>query len=116
MILELDRFLLPLAIHCTDFIIQRARLARREGKWLEVKQHLVTLERIAAGELPYCTLCTGEPIRLADLETFFATLPLGEEQRGRARLYLRGDLSATERTARISERIFALPDMVIPYP
>src|SRR5215216_2176947 len=49
-ILELDRFLLPLAIHCTDFIIQQARIARRERNWMEVKRHIATLEQIATGD------------------------------------------------------------------
>jgi hypothetical protein len=115
-ILELNHYLLPLAIHCTDFIIQQARIARREGKWTEVKRYIDNLEQIATGESPYCVLRTGKPIRLADLEAFFDALPLSKEQRDRAYLFLQGDLSATERIVRISERIFTLPDMVIPYP
>jgi|GEM_PF-3975175 len=115
-ILELDHFLLPLAIHCTDFITQQARIARREGNWTEVKRCIKALEQIATGEAPYCVLRTGEPVRLADLETFFANLPLVAEQRERAHLFLHGTLPATERTVRIAERIFTLPDMVIPYP
>jgi hypothetical protein len=114
--IELDRFLLPLAIHCTDFVIQKARIARRERKWIDVKRYIDCLEEMAFGERPFCILHTGEPIRLGDLERFFDSLPLDEKQRRNAHLFLRGDLPTEERTARLSERIYTIPDMVIPYP
>jgi hypothetical protein len=115
-LVETQRFLLPLAIHCTDFIIQRARVARRAGEWTEVRRQLGILRAVSEGSLPYCLLSTGHGVGLGDIETYFASLPLDEGERARAARFLRGDLSPAEMTDRIAERIFALPDLVIPYP
>ena len=109
-------FLLPLAVHCTDFIIQRARVARRAGDWEGVQRHLWTLRSVCEGTQPYCVLGPGRSVGQHDLKKFFAALDLDDRQKIQAERFLHGDLSAAETTARIAERIFALPDMVIPYP
>jgi len=111
-----EGFLLPLAVHCTDFIIQRARVARRAGDWEGVRRHLRTLRSVCEGTQPYCVLGPGLSVGQHDLERFFAALDLDDRQKIQTERFLQGDLSAEETTARIAERIFALPDMVIPYP
>jgi hypothetical protein len=115
-IISLHEFLVPLAMHCTDFIIQRARIARRERRWAEVKEQISILERIFADCHPYCILDSGRPILLSDLREFLASLPLDEEQRTLARLFLGEDSPVGERVGQLEELIFSFPDLVIPYP
>ncbi|MEA2602767.1 MAG: hypothetical protein QOF89_3759 [Acidobacteriota bacterium] len=115
-IIGLHEFLIPLAIHCTDFIIQRARIARRERSWAEARQYIDTLEKIFVSCHPFCVLGSGRPILLSDIQEFLGSLPLDEEQRARTRLFLGEDSPVCERIEQLEERIFALPDMVIPYP
>ncbi len=115
-IISREGFLLPLAIHCTDFIIQRARIARRAGDWGGVQRHLRSLRSVCEGTQPYCVLGPGRSVGQHDLKRFFAALDLDDRQKVQAESFLQGNLSAVEMTARIAERIFALPDMVIPYP
>jgi hypothetical protein len=114
----LDRhpFLLPMAIHCTDFVIQRARMARRRGRWADAKAQVRLLGSILAGAHPYCVLDSGRPVALADLRAFFAALPLDEPGRLAAAAYLGDGVAATARVEQIAAQIFALPDVVIPYP
>jgi len=114
----LDRhpFLLPMAVHCTDFVIQRARMARRRGRWADAKAQLRLLGSILAGTQSYCVLASGRPVALADLRAFFASLPLDEPGRLAAAAYLGDGATAAARVEQIAARIFALPDVVIPYP
>jgi len=115
-VLSLHIFLIPIATHCIDFRIQLARIARRENRWTEVKRHIETLRRIYADQHPFCVLESGRPIQLSDLREFYLSLPLSEKQREDARFALDTSYPHQDWIDRLEENIFALPDLVIPYP
>jgi hypothetical protein len=114
--LSLHTFLIPIATHCIDFRIQLARIARRENRWPEVKRHIEILRRIYSDQHPFCVLDSGKPIRLSDLREFYLSLPLSEKQLEDARFALDTSYPHQEWIDRLEENIFALPDLVIPYP
>ncbi|HEY6323911.1 MAG TPA: hypothetical protein VJA16_20395 [Thermoanaerobaculia bacterium] len=115
-LLDDHAFLLPMAIHCTDFVIQRARMARRRGHWTEAKAQVRLLGSILTGTHPYCVLGSGRQVAVADLRAFFASLPLDETARLAAASYVGDGAAAEARLEQIAAQIFALPDVVIPYP
>jgi hypothetical protein len=106
-VLSLHPFLLPLAFDCIDFLLQRARIARRENRWEDVKRLLDDLEKIYGDRLPFCVLDSGTAIHLSDIRAFFRSLPHGKEQ----------DLISKEmELPHLQEMVLNLPDFVIPYP
>lgn len=115
-ILGLDGFLLPLAIQCADFVIQGARVARRENRWREAGQHIQAIHEIFSGVRPLCVLGSGQAVGLPDIREFFAALPLDEEQRAQAHRFVGDHIPVADRVTYLEEMIFTLPDVVIPYP
>jgi hypothetical protein len=115
-LIGLNGFLLPLAIQCADFVIQRARVARRERQWKEAEHHVRTIHEIFSGLRPLCVLDSGRAVGLADIREFFAALPLDKEQRSHADRYLGDHIPVAVRVEYLEETIFTLPDLVIPYP
>lgn len=115
-IIGLNGFLLPMAIQCADFVIQRARVARREKQWKEAERHIRTIHDIFSGLRPLCVLDSGRAIGLPDIREFFAALPLDEEQRAQADKFMGSHIPVAKRVAYLEEMIFTLPDFVIPYP
>ncbi len=114
--ISLNGFLIPLAIHCTDFIIQRARIARRECQWREAQRHIWMIRDIYSNIRPLCVLDSGRPVRLPDIREFYASLPLDEEQRAQSRRLIGDNIPVPERVEYLEEMVFSLPDVVIPYP
>ena len=109
-------FLIPVAIHCTDFIIQRARIARRECQWQEAQSYIWMIRDIYSNQRPLCVLESGRPIRLSDLREFYASLPLDDEQRDQSQRFIGEGITVSERVEYLEEMVFSLPDVVIPYP
>jgi hypothetical protein len=109
-------FLIPVAIHCTDFIIQRARIARRECQWREAQRYIWMIRDIYSDIRPLCVLDSGRPIRLPDIREFYSSLPLDEEQQDQARRFVGDAVPVSERVEYLEEMVFSLPDVVIPYP
>lgn len=115
-IIGLNDFLLPMAIQCVDFVIQRARVARRERQWKEAERQIRSVHEIFLGLCPLCVLDSGREIGLPDIRAFFAALPLDEEQRARADKFMGAHIPVAARIEYLEEMIFTLPDLVIPYP
>lgn len=109
-------FLMPVVTHCIDFRIQRARIARRENRWRDVKAHLDVVRAIYADRVPFCVAHSGRPIKLSDLGEFYRSLPLTEKQKSDASFALDPDYPHFQWIDRLEQDIFALPDLVIPYP
>ncbi|HEY0511673.1 MAG TPA: hypothetical protein VGH73_07205 [Thermoanaerobaculia bacterium] len=111
-----NRFLIPVAAECTDFIISNARIARRERQWREAERQIEFLRDIYLGRRPFCTLGSGEPVGRAEIRDFYAELPLSEEQRAEVHTSILGqDTTLSARIDQLEAQIYALPDMVIPY-
>lgn len=115
-IIGLHEFLLPIAIQCVDFVIQRARVARREKQWQEAAGLIRIVHEIFSGLRPLCVLPSGRAVGLPGLRAFFASLPLSEEQRAQADRLMGAHIPVAQRIEYLEEMIFTLPDVVIPYP
>jgi hypothetical protein len=112
----LDGFLLPLAIQCADFVIQRARVARREKQWKEAAQLVQTIREVFSDLRPFCVLDSGREIGLPEIRGFFAALTLDDEQKAQAHRFIGAHIPVDQRVEYLEEMIFTLPDVVIPYP
>lgn len=112
--IELHSFLLPLADSCLDFGIQRVRIARRRGLWLEMQQRTEVVWAMMEDRLPLCTLTDGRGIGFSALDEFYRSLPLKAEE-----LEHLGHLLDHAQRLRYAERIvqnlYAIPAFVIPY-
>lgn len=115
-VLTRHSFLWPLAVHLIDLYSQEARIARREYRWQDAKARVEAIRGIYTRNEPFCTLGSGQAVRMSDLRGFFDDLPLDDEQREQAAVILGDDGSVEERTRQLEEQVFALPDFVIPYP
>ena len=115
-LIGLDGFLLPMAIQCADFVIQRARVARRENQWREAERHIRRIHEIFSGLRPLCVLDSGRAIGVSEIREFFSKLPLDEEQRLQADRFVGAHIPVATRVEYLEEMIFTLPDVVIPYP
>ncbi len=110
----LDRapFLLPLAIHCHEFLLQRVRIARHRRRWPEMKHHLLRVRRMLEDQEPLCVLADGRPIRMATLVDFHRAIPGPEPGELEA---LRFFLDRSYRAEAISStfmNLYTMPDSV----
>lgn len=112
--IEQADFLLPLADHCYDFRLQRARVARNARQWDQMKRHIRVGREMMENRCPLCTV-QGREIYLEDIDRFYRTVPaLSPEERE----FLERLLSGRFRGPRFESfvvRIYALPGFVIPY-
>jgi hypothetical protein len=110
-----DRFLVPLADICLDFSYQKARVARSRQNWRAMKQHLDHVKSMLDGHAPLCELPGGIGIVIGNLQDYYATIPLNEEERLSLAELLDSDvrLRMFQRTC---SGICILPEFVIPYP
>jgi hypothetical protein len=108
-------FMLPMAVHCTDFRIQSARIARRENRWSEAKRWLNEIRETYSDQHPFCVLNSGEKISMSRVRQFYQSLSLNEEELEKAKFALDPAYPHAEWIDRLEESIFALTDFVIPY-
>lgn len=110
------RWLLPLAMECSEFHMHRARVDRKRCRWATMRDHAETAVQMRAGDRPLCTLSDGTDVRLADVQHFYRSLPgmTDAERRGAsAVLDDRALRLGTEREARYVMRIH---EIAIQYP
>lgn len=114
--IELQRFLLPLAHHCHEFLLQRARIARNRRDWAAMRRLVAEVEEMLRGRRPYCVLADGTAIGVREVVAFCAAIPgLGEAEL--AHIHALTDGRAGLRLFRsFVGRLYALPGMVVPYP
>jgi hypothetical protein len=67
--------LLPLALHCHEFRLQHARIARRRRRWSEMREHLQTVRAMLEDRIPLCILSDGRPIYLSALTGSLRSIP-----------------------------------------
>jgi hypothetical protein len=106
--IQLHDFLIIFATHCIDFRLQRARIARRENDWGEVRRQIQAIRDIYSNKLDLCTLEDGRAIHFSDFCSFLSTLSLN--------VYESAEDASFEWLDRLEEQIYMLPDFVIPYP
>lgn len=108
-------FLVIFALHTTDLLIQRARIARRQNQWTEVERHMQFLREMKLDQRPYLTLHSGEGIYQTTIRSFLLSLDLDSDHREAIRGLLGERLSAEESVDFTEGLLFSLPDQVIPY-
>lgn len=115
--IELEPFLLPLAFRCSEFELHRARIARNQRRWEEMRHHLDrALGMVVHESHPLCVRPGGVEVTLAEVKAFFRDLPpAGPDMEGFAR-QLTDDAARHRLFDRFVLGIYALPGFVIPYP
>lgn len=113
--IELRRFLIPFALHCYDFWIQRIRIERNQRCWDAMRSSIEMARRLAAGQESFCVLGDGTPIDISAVQAFYHSLaPFTEEEREPLRTVL--DDARRLRSFRLDiAEIYAMPGFVIPY-
>lgn len=112
-----EPFLLPLAFRCSEFELHRARIARNQRRWREMRLHLDrALGMVVHEKHPLCVRPDGTGVTLAEVKAFFRDLPrTGADMETFAR-QLTDDAARHRLFDRFVLGIYALPGFVVPYP
>lgn len=107
--------LLPLVEHILDFRMQRSRIARRRGRWGEVRQHLEILRGMTESRYPVYVSAEGTPVLLSSLIPYYTSLPLEDSEK----LFVERQLLDVQRRLRDLDlsavSLCHQPGFVIPY-
>jgi hypothetical protein len=111
-----SEFLLMLSVHCQEFCLHQARIARNRGQWAEMDSHIAQARAMMKDEQPLCAVADGSPVFFSTLENFFRSLePLSPEEQQA----IRGLTDKQERQRlfdRFVRRLVRLPEFAISYP
>jgi hypothetical protein len=114
--IEAAPFLLPLALHCHEFRLQHARVARRRRRWSEMREHLQAVRAMLENRIPLCTLSDSRPVYLSALTESLRSIPsLDLEEIESLRFFL-DEEHRHECIGASLMSLYVLPDVVIPYP
>lgn len=73
--------LLMLAVHCQEFCMHQARIARNQHRWPEMQARIAEARAMMWDRLPLCETENGKKIRWSNLQPFFDALaPLTNEE------------------------------------
>jgi hypothetical protein len=74
-------WLLLLAVHCQEFCLHQARIARNQRQWKEMHEYISRARAMMCDDLPLCELEDGKKIWWSSLQQFFDALaPLSAEE------------------------------------
>lgn len=110
------RFLLPLANHCHEFRLHRARIARNRRRWEEMRTHVEEVRGMMEGRIPLCVLCDGAEVRISTLREFYAAIPHPTEAEQGALAGVLDDSARLRNFDRFVHAMYLVPGLVIPYP
>ena len=114
--IEIAPFLLPLAYHCHEFRLQRARVARTQNHLSEMAGHLQEVRAMLEDRTPLCILSDGRPIDLSAVTGFYRGIPsLDPVELESLRVFFDEEYRR-DRTTRLLMSLYVLPGFVIPYP
>lgn len=112
--IERQRFLIPMAVHCAELRLQRARIAGRQRAWKEMQDHVETARKMLDGELPLCILSDGAPVRMRDLKKFYNAIVTNDDEK--AAIYeLFDDGRRKDLLNKMILEVYAVPGFVISY-
>ena len=115
--LAADPFLMPIANHCHEFQLHRARIARNRQGWGDMWRHVERARRMVGDEEPLCRPADREPVFFASLGEFFLALPGGLDPLDRKQLAgLIDPAHRTELFDSFVRSILRLPGFLIAYP
>lgn len=111
---EQERFLLPLAHHCHEFVLHLARIARNGRRWRAMHEHLTAVRAMIDNRAPLCELGDGTKVDYAMIARHCAAfLPSDEE--GQRTLQSFADASLRQRGLdRFVLQLYLLPGFVLP--
>jgi hypothetical protein len=113
--IEISPFLLPLAIHCHEFRLQHARVARSRRRWREMRGHLEEVRAMLDDRAPLCALSGGRSIYFSAVSDFHRAIPsLDPEEIESLRFFFDGE-HRREQMSFFFLSLYALPGVVIPY-
>ncbi len=105
-------FLMPLANHCQEFTMHRARIERNRRRWAEMWTHIDEARNMLIERQPLCRLQDGSTIDLQTLQHFYEALDLAKEERSAV-----GVLDSLEQRDRLFgaflRRLLTPPDFTI---
>lgn len=110
-----DGFLMMLTIHCLEFRLHHARIARNRRSWDELDAHVRHARSMVEGRRPLCELADGRPVYFSTIGEFMRSV--GPLNAGEVEV-LREVTDADLRLARFDEfvrRLRVLPDFAIRY-
>lgn len=110
------RFLLPLANHCQEFRLHRARIARNRARWDEMRSHVDDARAMMAGGVPFCVLDDGTAVRIAEICAFYAGIRALTEAERESVAGLLDDEVRRRDFERFVSGMYRIPGLVIPYP
>lgn len=110
------RFLLPLANHCHEFRLHRARIARNAARWDEMRTHVQEVRAMMLGAAPFCVLEDGTPVDIRDIRAFHAAIPSLTDAERQALAGLLDDGARLRNFDQFVSGMYRIPGFVIPYP
>lgn len=111
-----EPFLLPLAYHCHEFYLHRARIARNRMHWAEMREYVDEVRGMMEGRVPLCTRPDGTPVVIGDVQSFYRSLaPMTEAERSGCRTLLDENGELMRGFDRFVRVMYQLPWAVIPY-
>jgi len=108
--------LLPMANHCHEFRLHRARIARNQRRWADMQAHIDEVRGMFRGERPYCVLSDGRGIALPEIKRYYAALPALSKEEREAVAYVLDDRVRMRDFDRFVHELARLPGFVIVYP
>jgi hypothetical protein len=109
-------FLLVLSVHCQEFSLHQARIARNHRQWPKMWNHIAHARAMMKDEEPLCSFADGSKVFFSTLDNFFQSLePLSIEEK----IAIRGLTDRKERERlfdRFVRRLVRLPEFAIAYP
>lgn len=114
--LEQHLFLLPLANHCYDFQLQRARVERNRFRWRQVNMNIEIGRAMLTNHRPLCVLRSGAEVYISDVDAFVRSIH-AEGQGDRVAIARALDETARRQLFESFVRnIYLTAGVVIPYP
>jgi hypothetical protein len=111
-----ERFLTMLTIHCKEFRLQSARIARRQQCWGDMHKHVHKARDMTVDRAPLCTLHSGQAVYYSTICDYISEFePLCEHER----TYLRELADESDRLRlfnRFVRQLVNIPNIVIQYP
>lgn len=113
--------LMPLANHCHEFCLHRARIARNGRRWEQMEELVSEARAMMENRRPLCVLADGREIFYATLAEFVASLDSladdsNAEGEGESVDALVDDALRLRLFERFVRRLYALPGFAIIYP
>lgn len=108
--------LLPLVHHCHEFRLHRARIARNQGRWAAMREHVEEVRSMFEGRAPYCLLPDGRAVGIAEVKAFHRCISGLDLPEREAAEEILDDQRRMASFDRFVHQLYRFSGMVIPYP